>query len=163
MARGAGNKGHRHPDAADCLEGLGEESAVVVRPHDGGFTRHWLEGGEVRSRDVAADGLPTAGGGWPAEFGLLLPRLAADLGSGVPDLDAVERALRDAPPGGSAEASVRAAGRDAAGRAAKGASRWAGRRAWRVDAGSPGCGSSAPEHAGRRGAPTPCARPGPWS
>ncbi len=42
----------------------------------------------MRSRDVAAAELPLAGhrpdGGRPAEFGPLLPRLAADLASGAP-------------------------------------------------------------------------------
>ncbi len=111
MTRNGGTQ-HRHPDAVDCLEGLTEgEAAVhppVVREHEDGFTRYWLEGGEVRSRDVRRDELPLAGAGSPgaalAEFGPLLPRLAADPGSGVPDLDGVERALRDASPGGGAAA-----------------------------------------------------------
>ena len=89
----------------------------VVRGHDGGFTQYWTGGGEVRSRDITEDALPLAGlrpGGGPlpallaavpAEFGPRLPRLAADLASGVPDLDAVERALREASPVGGAEAT----------------------------------------------------------
>ena len=96
MTRDEGNRAHRHPDAVAYLEGLTEDEARVhpplVRAHDGGFTRYWIEGGEVRSRDVAGDGLEhDIAGAVPAEFGPLLPRLAADLASGAPDLDAVER------------------------------------------------------------------------
>ena len=121
MAKGRKEKGHRHPDAVAYLEGLTEgEAAVhppVVREHGGGFTQYWLEGGEVRSRDISKADLPLAGfrpgddGPLPAllaavssEFGPQLPRLAADLASGVPDLDGVERALRDASLGGGAAA-----------------------------------------------------------
>ncbi len=130
MTKSEGSRVHRHPDAADCLESLTEgEAAVhppVVREHGDGFARCWLEGGEVRSRDVAAAELPLAGhrpdGGRPAEFGPLLPRLAADPGSGAPDLDGGGRALRDASPGGGAAAPsfCRAAGRDAAGAGVRG-------------------------------------------
>ncbi len=116
MTRNEGNRAHRHPDAVAYLEGLTEGEAAVhpplVRRHGDGFTQYWLEGGEVRSRDIGRDGLPTAGlrpdgalpGAVPAEFGPLLPRLAADLASGAPDLDGVERALRDASLGGGAAA-----------------------------------------------------------
>ncbi len=59
-----GSRVHRHPDAADCPEGLPEDEAAAhpppVRRHAGGFTRCWIEGGEVRSRDVAGDGTPEA-------------------------------------------------------------------------------------------------------
>ncbi|MCY4243248.1 MAG: hypothetical protein OXD36_16085 [Rhodobacter sp.] len=69
----------------------------LVRRHGDGFTRYWIEGGEVRGRDVAGDGTPEALlEAVPAEFGPPLPRLAADLASGAPDLDAVERAPRNA-------------------------------------------------------------------
>ncbi len=121
MTRDEGNHGHRHPDAVAYLEGLAEgEAAVhppVVREHDGGFTQCWLEGGEVRSRDITEDELPLAGfrpdggplqellGAVSAEFGPQLPKLAADLASGVPDLDGVERALRDSSLGVGAEAA----------------------------------------------------------
>ncbi len=92
MTEREGSRVHRHPDAVAYLESLTEgEAAVhppVVREHGDGFTQYWLEGGEVRSRDVAAAELPLAGhrpdGGRPAEFGPLLPRLAADLASGAP-------------------------------------------------------------------------------
>ncbi len=120
MTRDEGKRAHRHPDAVAYLEGLTEGEAAVhpplVRAHDGGFTRYWIEGGEVRSRDVGRDELPLAGlrpDGGPlpallaavsAEFGPRLPRLAADLASGVPDLDAVERTLRDSSLGGGAAA-----------------------------------------------------------
>ena len=65
MTRDEGKRAHRHPDAVAYLEGLTEgEAAVhppVVREHGGGFTRYWIEGGEVRSRDVGRDELPLAG------------------------------------------------------------------------------------------------------
>ena len=108
--------GHRHPDTVAYLEGLGEEGAAVLREHEGGYTRYWLEGGEVRSCDITEDELPLAGfrpdggplsallGAVSAEFGPQLPRLAADLASGVPDLDSVERVLRDSSLGGGATA-----------------------------------------------------------
>ncbi len=120
MTRDEGNRAHRHPDAVAYLESLTEDEAAVhppvVRRHGEGFTRYWLEGDEVRSRDIGRDGLPLAGlrpDGGPlpallaavsAEFGPRLPRLASDLASGVPDLDGVERALRDASLGGGAAA-----------------------------------------------------------
>ena len=74
MTRDEGNRAHRHPDAVAYLEGLTEDEARVhpplVRAHDGGFTRYWIEGGEVRSRDVAGDGLEhDIAGAVPAEFG----------------------------------------------------------------------------------------------
>ena len=88
MAHGEGNHGHRHPDAVAYLEGLGEEGAAVVRPYDGGHTRYWLEDGEVRSLDIAGDGpLPALLEAVSAEFGPRMPKLAADLASGAPDLD----------------------------------------------------------------------------
>ena len=118
MTRDEGNRAHRHPDAVAYLESLTEDEAAVhppvVRRHGEGFTRYWLEGDEVRSRDIGRDGLPLAGlrpDGGPlpallaavsAEFGPRLPRLASDLASGVPDLDGVERALRDSSLGGGA-------------------------------------------------------------
>ncbi len=59
-----GSRVHRHPDAADCLEGLPEDEAAVhpppVRRHADGLTRCWIEDGQVRSRDVAGDGTPDA-------------------------------------------------------------------------------------------------------
>ena len=109
MTRDEGKQAHRHPDTVAYLEGLPEGEAAahppLVRAHDGGFTRYWVEGGEVRSRDVVGDGAPEALlEAVSAEFGPPLPRLAADLASGAPDLDAVERALRDASLGGGAAA-----------------------------------------------------------
>ncbi len=103
MTQDAGDQGHRHPDAVAYLEGLAEEDAAVVRRHEGGHTRHWIEGGEVRNLEVAEDGpLPALLEAVSAEFGPQLPKLAADLASGVPDLDGVERALRDSSLGGGA-------------------------------------------------------------
>ena len=40
-----GHRGHRHPDTVAYLEGLGEEGASVLRAHEGGYTRYWLENG----------------------------------------------------------------------------------------------------------------------
>ncbi len=107
MTKSEGSRVHRHPDAADCPEGLPEDEAAAhpppVRRHAGGHTRCWIEGGEVRRRDVAGDGTPEAlPAAVPAEFGPLPPRLAA--GPGVPDPDGGGRALRDASPGGGAAA-----------------------------------------------------------
>jgi hypothetical protein len=105
MTQDDGKRVHRHPDAVAYLEGLGEEGAAMVRPYEGGHTRYWIEGGEVRSLDVAEDGpLPALLAAVSAEFGPQMPRLAAELASGVPDLDGVERALRDAALGGGATA-----------------------------------------------------------
>ena len=107
MAKVKGNRGHEHPDAVAYLEDQGKEGAAVLHPHEGGYTRYWLEGGEVRSCDFAEGELPLAGfgpvggplpalhGAVQAEFGPQLPKLAADLASGAPDLDSVERVLRD--------------------------------------------------------------------
>ena len=46
---------HRHPDAVAYLEGLGEESVAMVRAREGGYTRYWLQDGEVRSLEVSED------------------------------------------------------------------------------------------------------------
>ncbi|MDE0521188.1 MAG: hypothetical protein OXH79_04450 [Boseongicola sp.] len=125
MTQDDGNQEHRHPDTVAYLNSLTESEAAVhppvIREHGGGFTQYWLEDGEVRSRDITKDELPLAGfrpDGGPlpallaavsAEFGPQLPKLAADLASGVPDLDGVERALRDSSLGGGAEAALRTA------------------------------------------------------
>ena len=107
MAKVKGNRGHGHPNTVAYLEGLWEEGATMLHPHEGGYTRYWLEGGEVRSCDITEGELPLAGfgpvggplpalhGAVLAEFGSQLPKLAADLASGAPDLDSVERVLRD--------------------------------------------------------------------
>ena len=85
MTRDGGKRERRHPDAVAYPEGFGEEGAAVVPPYGGG---------EVRDLDVAEDGPPEAlPAAVPSEFGPLLPRLAADLASDVPDLEGVERAL----------------------------------------------------------------------
>ena len=85
----------------------GEDGAAVLRAHEGEYTRYWLESGEVRSCDITEDELPLAGfgpvggplpvllGAVSAEFGPQLPKPAADLASGAPALDSVERVLRD--------------------------------------------------------------------
>ncbi len=120
MTQDEGKREHRHPDAVTYLEGLTESEAAVhppvIREDGDGFVQYCLEGGEVRSRDITKDDLPLAGfrpdggplqallGAVSAEFGPQLPRLAADLASGVPDLDGVERALRDSSLGGGATA-----------------------------------------------------------
>ncbi len=84
----------------------------MVRGRDGGFTWYWPECGGLRSLDVAGEGSPgevpsavrAEPGAWPAE-------LAAEPASGVPDLDAVERAPRDASPVGGAAATELLPGR----------------------------------------------------
>ncbi len=122
-----GKVGSQAPGRGGVSGGLSESDAAVhppvVRGHGGGFTRYWTGGGEVMGRDIAEDALPLAGlrpdGGplpallaaVPAEFGPRLPKLAADLASGVPDPGAVERALRDASPGGGAAAPGLLSGR----------------------------------------------------
>ena len=83
MTNGKGKHGHRHPDAVAYLEDLAEEGAAVVRTHEGGHVRYWMEGGEVLSPDVADDGpLPALPGPVLAEFGPRLSKLAAGLASG---------------------------------------------------------------------------------
>ena len=101
MTQGKDDQVHRHPDAVAYLEDLGQEGAAMERPYEGGHVRYWMEGGEVRSLDVAEDGpLPALLATMSAEFGRRLPQLAADLASDVPDLGGVERALRDSSLGG---------------------------------------------------------------
>ena len=63
MAKVKGNRGHGHSDTVAYLEGLGEEGAAVLRAREGGYTRYWLEGDEVRSCDITEDELPLAGFG----------------------------------------------------------------------------------------------------
>ncbi|MDE0520865.1 MAG: hypothetical protein OXH79_02795 [Boseongicola sp.] len=87
MAHGKGDHGHRHPDAVACPEGLGEEGAAVVRTRAGGYVRHWLQDGEVRSLDVPEERLLEALlEAVSAEFGPQPPGLAADLASDAPGL-----------------------------------------------------------------------------
>ncbi len=148
MTQDDGNRKHRHPDTVACLEALTESEAAVhppvIREHGGGFARYWLEGGAVRSRDITEDELPLAGfrpDGGPlpallaavsAEFGPQLPKPASDLASGVPDLDGVERALRDSSLGGGAAApscsSSSLTGRCRRRNARAAAGRWSGTR-----------------------------------
>ena len=109
MTQDDGTHEHRHPDTVAYLEGLTESEAAVhppmIREHGEGFTRHWLQDGEVRSLDVSEDrALAALLAAVSAEFGPRLPKLAADLASGVPDLDGVERAPRDASLGGGVAA-----------------------------------------------------------
>ena len=65
-----------------------------------------------RSASTAEGSLSTgwragrSGAAVPSEFGPQPPKPAAALASGVPDLDGVERALRDAALGGGAEAAA---------------------------------------------------------
>ncbi len=112
MTRDEGNRAHRHPDAVACLEGLTESEAAVhpplVRRHGEGLTRHWpggRRGAQPRHRaGRAADGGPPPGrvarsAAWGGPGGVRSAAAAAGGGpgqSGAPDLDAVERALRDA-------------------------------------------------------------------
>ena len=110
MARARKRREFRHPDTVAYLRSLSADEAAVqpplVRKHAEGFTRYWLEDdGEVRCRDITAAELPQPGGGLSALetllsatrdlFGDLLPQLAAEVGRPGPDLDSIERALRD--------------------------------------------------------------------
>ena len=99
----------RHPDTVAYLQSLSADEAAVhpplVRAHADGFTRYWLEDGEVRYRDITVAELPQPGGGLSAletllsatreQFGTLLPKLTAEVGRPGPDQDSIERALRD--------------------------------------------------------------------
>ncbi|MXX88583.1 MAG: hypothetical protein F4213_11945 [Boseongicola sp. SB0677_bin_26] len=60
MTQDDGNQVPRHPDAVAYLEGPGKEGAAVVRTREGGYTRHRLQDGEVRSLDVPEDRPPEA-------------------------------------------------------------------------------------------------------
>ena len=70
MARGRKRREFRHPDTVAYLRGLSADEAAVqpplVRAHGEGFTRYWLEDGEVRCRDIMAAELPHPGGGLSA-------------------------------------------------------------------------------------------------
>jgi len=78
MTGGEGSGVHRHPDAVAYPEGLGEEGAAMVRPYEGGHTRCWVEGGEVRSRHVAnlagLDASPGSLRRWSLALGEEAPR-----------------------------------------------------------------------------------------
>ena len=64
MTQDKGKEAHRHPDTVAYLEGLTENEAAAhppaIRGHGEGFVQYWLEGGEVRSRDITKDDLPLA-------------------------------------------------------------------------------------------------------
>ena len=109
MANCSEGSAFRHPDTVAYLRGLTDEEAAVHPPmfrrHGDGCIEYWLEGGEVRCREVAASSLPQPAGG-PAvletllsavrdRFGDLLPKLAAEADRPVPDLDSIELAIRD--------------------------------------------------------------------
>ncbi len=67
MTRARKRREFRHPDTVAYLRGLSADEAAVqaplVRAHADGFTRYWLEDGEVRCRDITAAELPQPGGG----------------------------------------------------------------------------------------------------
>ncbi len=102
MGRNGRETVHRHPDAV-AYPGVRERRARRwCARTEGGHTRYRVESGEVRSRDVAGDGmLPSA---VPAELGARPAKLATDPASGAPDLDAGGREFRDASPVGGAAA-----------------------------------------------------------
>ena len=96
-----------HPDTVAQLQGLTDAEAAkhppIVRERDGVYIQQRRVGRRVRCCEVEASGGPASGSGAPAalmrstesEFGRLLPLLAAELRSGgVPDLDAIETAVR---------------------------------------------------------------------
>ncbi len=98
----------RHPNTVAHMRSLTDEEAAehppVIRKAGGVCTEYWREGGRVRCREVGAG--EASGGPAPelgallaaaeAAFGRSLPRMRAELrGGGVPDLDALETAVRD--------------------------------------------------------------------
>ncbi len=98
----------RHPEAVAFLESLTDGQAAKQPPltleQDGVVTRYWREGGRVRCREFETDGgsgvrsfeMEALHAAAEAEFGRSLPVLAAELGvGGVPDLDAIETAIRE--------------------------------------------------------------------
>ena len=83
----------------------------IVLEQDGVCIRYWLEDGRVCSCEVGglsasgdASGLVSVLERARAEFGALLPRAARDLDGAAPDLDAIERAVRDSSHGSGAAA-----------------------------------------------------------
>ena len=97
--------GFRDPEAVRYLKGLAgrEVSGThrVVCERDGVATEYWLEGGEVRSREVpsagqAASSMAAFEAAALSGFAGLVPRLEGELGGkGVADLDGIEIAIRD--------------------------------------------------------------------
>ena len=97
--------GSHDPDVVASLKelaGKGSGKHRIVCESDGVATEYWLEGGEVRSREV-----PSAGQAAPSmaafeaaalsEFAALVPKLESELdGREVADLDGIEIAIRDA-------------------------------------------------------------------
>ena len=99
----------RHEDTLAYLRNLSEGEACLLLPmfrRSGDvLIRYWLEGGEVRSC-VVSDAEPARPDGVPSaldavlsatleRFGDLLPKLSAELGRPVSDLDSIEQAIRD--------------------------------------------------------------------
>ena len=96
--------GPHDPDVVASLKelaGKGSGKHRIVCESDGVATEYWLEGGEVRSREV-----PSAGQAAPSmaafeaaalsEFAALVPKLESELdGKEVADLDGIEIAIRD--------------------------------------------------------------------
>ena len=108
MSGKAQDTGFRHPEAAAFLESLTDGQAAKQPPltleQDGVVTRQRREGGRVRCREFETDGgsgvrsfeMEVLHAAAEAEFGRSLPLLEAELGAGgVPDLDAIETAIRE--------------------------------------------------------------------
>ena len=108
MSGKAQDTGFRHPEAVAFLESLTDGQAAKQPPltleQDGVVTRYWREGGRVRCREFETDGgsgvrsfgMEALHAAVEAEFGRSLPLLEAELGvGGVPDLDAIETAIRE--------------------------------------------------------------------
>ncbi len=97
--------GFRDPDAVEYLKGLARKNVSgthrIVCEHDGVATEHWLEGGEVRSRNIpvagqAASPMTAFEAAALSGFANLVPKLESELdGKGVADLDGIEIAIRD--------------------------------------------------------------------
>ena len=107
--------GPHDPDVVVSLKelaGKGSGKHRIVCESDGVATEYWLEGGEVRSREV-----PSAGQAAPSmaafeaaalsEFAALVPKLESELdGKEVADLDGIEIAIRDVTHSSSAASIV---------------------------------------------------------
>ena len=97
-------RGSHDPDVVASLKelaGKGSGKHRIVCESDGVATEHWLEGGEVRSREVpsvgqAAPSMAACEAAALSEFAALVPKLESELdGKEVADLDGIEIAIRD--------------------------------------------------------------------
>ena len=97
--------GFRDPDVVEYLKDLSGKDVSgtrrIVCERDGTATEYWLEGGEVRSREVpsagqAASAMAAFEAAALSGFSDLVPRLESELGGrDAADLDGIEIAIRD--------------------------------------------------------------------